>query len=452
MAPKSAKLNLQEGEEKRLFQKISDKPHQFSHYRRLARLLCRRKRPEEAVLILKMALNRLPGEKAGERKELNKHLARVYEDSGDFNRATRLYRKLIREYPEDFVSYERLERIYRKAGREKEMIKILGGVDKENRQRKRALKLLIRLEKDLNELKAARRYLKKFIDEFGPDFSRLKDLGRLYEKSGYLKQALRFYKRASRLKPDDPNIILIIGVCQKKAGLLSKARKTFGRILRLKPGFYGAHIQLAEMDIKEGKLKEAESHLKKLDARWPGNSRVKINRAHILLKRSEPAEALKLAREGLRDTPFYYTDEMSLGHQVLSGGHGRLGNDEDRRYHEIMSRRIKGSSDFFRTTAELIDELIAGGDLELGLKVTEGLLEKFPGNSLASLKKAEIYRMQGREEEALSLAERASRESNPRYLRDKIGGLNLMSEIYEGKGLKDKARRSRQLAEELAAK
>lgn len=450
MVKERVKLNLREGEEKRLFEKISEKPQQISHYRRLARLLCRRKRPDEAVLVLKMALRRLPKEDPREKKEVNKHLARVYEDSGDFARATRLYRKLIREYPEDFVPYERLERIYKQMGREREMIKILKGVTKENRQRERALKRLFSLEKNLHELNAARRYLKTLINEFGPDFSRLKEFGRLYEKSGYLKQAIRFYKRAAKLKPDNADIILIIGICQGKAGMRKRARKTFEEILRFKPGFYGAHIQLTEMDIEEGELKEAELHLRKLDASWPGNSRVKIDRAHILLKQGKPQEAVDLARDGLGASPFYYTDEMSLGHKVLSGSYGQLGNDQERRYHDIMARRIKGSSDFFKTTAGLIDELMAGDELEMALKVIEGLLKKFPGNSLASLKKAEIYRIQGREDEALSLAERAGRESNPRYLRDKIGGLKLMSELYEGKGLKDKARQSRELANQLA--
>lgn len=451
MRKKPSILKLQEGEEKQLFEKISQAPHQISNYRRLARLINRRKRPKEAICVLKMLLKR-PPEGFREEKEIKKQMARIYEDTGDFPQATRLYRALIRQYPRDFVPYERLQRIYKEQGKKREIIKLFKAVKGGNPLRERALKRLVALHKELGEIKSARRYLITLIKRFGPDFSRLKELGRLHEKCGHLRLATQSYKKAQKLRPDHPDITLIIGVCQRKAGYRKKARRTFKEALKIKPGFYGGHIHLAEMDIEEGEFKEAESHLNKLDARWPGNSRVKINRAHILLKQGEAQKALELARETLPATPFYYTDELSLGFTVLAGCFQALGEEEEANFYDLLAARIRGSSDFFRTAIELTDEFISNSQLERAEKVTDFLLKKFPGNSLASLKKAEVCRLKGDWEQAVLLAQRASRESKPRYLNDKIMGLKLMSELYEEKGLHDKARESREFALQLSGK
>jgi len=435
----------------RLWKDISEDPDRISRYRKLARLLDKRHRYSEVIAVLRMALKRIPPEQFQEAKEIKKQIARLHENAGDTQRAIREYHKLIREYPETPVLYERLERIYRRLGRKKEMIKVLRGVEKGNPQRERALKRLVRLESDLGNFKAARHYLRLLIEKFGSDYSRFKDLGRLYEKSGNLKQAIVNYKKALKFKPQNPDLALLIGVSKRKAGLRKKARRRFDDILSYRPGWYGSHINLAEMDIEDGRFSEAEKHLKKIDARFPGNSRVKINRARILLLEGHPEEALSLCREGASSTPFYYTDELSLGHLVLAGACSAIGNPREAGYHNLMAERIKGGGDFFKITIEVVDEMIESGDLEMAGKVADGLLARFPMNSLAYVKKAEIARIRGMIDEAISFAARASRESNPRYLKDKIRGLELMAELHEEKGMEEESRRFLSQAQDLAS-
>ncbi len=171
-----------------------------------------------------------------------------------------------------------------------------------------------------------------------------------------------------------------------------------------------------------------------------------INRADILLKEDRPEEALEICREGAAATAFYYTDELSLGHRVLGDAYAALGNKEEARYHRLMAKKIKGSHDFFATTIEVADEKIASGDLDLAEKIADGLLSRFPMNSLAYIKKAEIARIRGGIDEAISFAERAAREDNPKYLEDKIRGLELLAELYKDKGMADESARYLQQA------
>ncbi len=451
MAKIPAGLNLQPGEELNLWQEISDRPERISRYRKLARLLERRKRHREAVIVLRRALKKVPADRPREALDVEKQIARLYEASGDDRMAIREYRKLIRRHPEENVLYERLERIYSRQGRKPEMVKIYRTVKRGNPQRERALKRLVRLERDLENFMAARSDLKKLLQEFGPDYMHLKDLGRLYEKTGNLKSAIGAYKKALKLKPRNPDLELMIGVSKRKTGQRRQARDAFRKILSHTPGWYGSHIHLAEMDIEDGRLKSAEEHMKAIDRRFPGNSRVAINRARILLKEGKPREALDLARPAAAETPFYYTDELSLGHRVQAEAHSALGEKEEAGYHSLMARRLKGCADYFSTTIEVIEEKIKSKDLDLADRIADGLLERYPVNSLARIKKAEIARLQGEIDRAITLAAEASRESNPRYLKDKIQALRLLAELYEEKGIQDKARECVRRAEELAA-
>ncbi|MEA1928676.1 MAG: tetratricopeptide repeat protein [Candidatus Auribacterota bacterium] len=446
-----ASLNLQPGEEARLWEEISDAPERISRYRKLSRLLAKRNRPREAIIPLRLALKKMTPDKFREIRDIGKRIARLHSDAGDTGLAIRAYRRLIREYPDVAVLYERLEKIYRHAEQGEKMVEILKGVAKDNPKREHLLKRLVRLETRLGKLNEARNDLKLMINEFGSDFRRLKDLGRLYSKTGNIKLAIESYEKAMKFKPENADLALLIGVSLRQVGQRDKARKVFQDTLNFKPGWYGSYINLAEMDIEDGDFASAENHFKKIDSSFPGNSRVMINRADILLKEDRPEEALAICREGAAATAFYYTDELSLGHRVLADAYATLGNKDEARYHRLMAKRIKGSSDFFTTTIEVADEEIAAGDLDLAEKIADGLLSRFPMNSLAYVKKAEIARIRGLVDDAISFAERAAREENPKYLNDKIKGLELLAELYQEKGEPETSKKYSRQARELTA-
>ncbi len=446
-----SQLNLQPGEELRLWKDISEKPDRRSRYRKLARLLRKRKRFREANYVLRMVLKRIPDDQWREKRDTWKKIARNQEDAGLTTQAIRTYRRLIRNHPDHFVPYERLERIYKEQNRLEEMVKVLRRVGPDNPQRERALKHLFRIAKKLEKYRSALKYLKSLIDEFGPDRRYYKEMGRMAEKSGSRLRAIGYYQQALELDPENADLELMIGVCQRKEGKRKSARETFENTLSYRPGWYGSHINLAEMDIEDGNFNEAEKHFKKIDSRFPKNSRVMINRASILIREGELEKALELCREGAAETPFYYTDELSLGHAVLAEIHQKLGEEEEAAYHSLMAEKIGGGGDFFQLTIETIDELIEKGDLDMAERVADGLLEKFPMNSLAQVKKAEIARIRGDIDSAIDFAEKASRESNPRYYRDKLRGLELMSRLLREKGDVQGAEKREAEAEEIAA-
>ncbi len=427
-------LKLQEGEEKRLREKIAARPDDIAAWRRLARLLGQRKRATEALAVLDLALRDLPAD-----RETKMLMARTAEEAREAKRAVALWKELAREFPSDILPYEKLERIFKERGEREKIARLFQSVPEGSPMRLRALKRLVSLHKDNGEPARALRFQAKLVKEGARDFAAVKELARLSERTGRLRAAVRFYREALALEPSNPDVLLAVGVCQRKAGQGAQARATFAELLRVKPGFYGGHIHLAEMAIEEDDLAEAESHLKRLDARWPGNSRVKINRAHILLKQGRPREALAIAREGVSESPFYYTDEVSRGHQVLSLVHAALKEKGEAECHDVLARRIQGSSDSFRASIGALEDAIARKSVRLAERIASELGRKHSGNSLFCLKLAELARLKGEWAAAESYAEKASREPNPRYVRDKVAALRFLEKLYASRGNREKA-------------
>jgi len=427
-------LRLQEGEEKRLRDKIAAKPDEIAAWRRLARILSQRKRPQDALDVLDLASRGIPADR--ETKTLQ---ARTAEEAGKVKRAIALWKELARDCPSDILPFEKLERIYKGRGEREKIARIFQSVPEGSPMRLRALKRLVTLHKENGEPARALRFQAKLAKEGTRDFPAVKELARLSERIGCRRAAVRFYREALALQPGDPDVLLAVGVCQRKAGQPREASATFAELLRVKPGFYGGHIHLAEMAIEEDDFAGAEARLKRLDARWPGNSRVKINQAHILLKRGQPREALSLAREGLSESPFYYTDEVSRGHQVLSLIHAALKEKDDAAYHDLLARKIQGSVDSFRASIAALEEMIEKKKVRLAEKTAAELARKFSGNSLFCLKLAELARLKGEWAAAVSYAEKASRESNPRYVKDKLAALRFLEDLHSARGNREKA-------------
>lgn len=435
---------LRKDEEENIHAQIVEFPGRISNYRRLARRLSARGEIEAALYILNLAARRFPGD-----RELVHQIARSCEADGRTRRAENLYRRLISEDPNRPAPYEWLERLLLKRSRRKEAAALWRSVGPQNPLRKRALKRAAAVYKDDGKLPQARKTLKQLIREFGDDFQKLKDIGRLYEKDGMRAEALKYYERAWRMKPDHADTGLLAGVCCRKAGKRKKARLTFQKILGFAPENYGAQIHLAEMAIEDGEPAEAKRLLDRLESRWPGNSRIKINRARLLLGEKRLPEAEKLCREGLKAAPFYYTDELSLGHSVLAEILEEKGESEESEYFRMVGERCRGGGDFYRILVDLIDELVDEERLAEAEMAAEEMLRQFPGNSLALIKKAEVQRKLGHWKRAVEAAREAAREDNPRYLRDRVSALRLLGELYRQRGRKEEAAEALREAEAI---
>jgi len=417
------------GEEAQLLAKIEDSPEQLSSYRRLGRLQESRGRCREAVETLCAALEQDPKD-----RETKMLLAQVYENSSRLDEAEQVLRGLIRGQPDHFPFYERLGRILKKQGCKLDVTAVLARVRPGNPCREQALKQLVLLHKEAGKIRTALKWVEKLIAEFGEDFSRVKDRARFLDRLGRGEEAVEAYRRARDLDPANSDVILLEGIALKRLERRVEARKVFAELAALAKGFYGGNIQLAEMDIEDGDIESARARLRRLEARWPGNSRVNLNFARISLLEGRPGEALESALSSHRQTPFYYTEELALGFGLIADASGKLGKREDAAVYRLLAREVGRGGDFFQILSSLARKLLKKKKPVPAERVADEMLNRFPDNSLASAWKAEALLARDRHEEARRFAERAAGESDPRYLRDRIHGMRILGEIHRRRG------------------
>jgi tetratricopeptide (TPR) repeat protein len=98
------------------------------------------------------------------------------------------------------------------------------------------------------------------------DFWICYELGRAYQQSGRLDQALLYYQQAQALE-NRPEALNALGAVHFLAGRLDQARAYFDQALSLDPDHAEAHVNLALLDLEQGRLTQAIARLQQvLDA------------------------------------------------------------------------------------------------------------------------------------------------------------------------------------------
>ncbi|MBR0568050.1 PEP-CTERM system TPR-repeat protein PrsT [Azoarcus sp. L1K30] len=186
-----------------------------------------------------------------------KLLAAVYIDTADYPRATDLLENVLRLQPDDPQALYLLGRAYlglkryAKATALLEKAVSLGGADPGLRATLGFSQL------GQNDTVAAIGNLQGAFDKTPDDFSLALALANLHMQHGETKKALDVAQRASEAMPSNPAVQNLLGVVKGATKDLAGARRAYQAALKIDPGFNSARLNLARVDIAEGRLAEA---------------------------------------------------------------------------------------------------------------------------------------------------------------------------------------------------
>jgi putative PEP-CTERM system TPR-repeat lipoprotein len=109
--------------------------------------------------------------------------------------------------------------------------------------------------------------------------------------------ALDTLKQLQRALPDNPIVYNLFGVVHLKKGDDAEARKQFERALALRPDYMAAAMNLAQMDLRDGKPQAAEARYKNVLAQDSDNLLALLALANLArAQKNEPAFLDLLAR------------------------------------------------------------------------------------------------------------------------------------------------------------
>lgn len=186
-----------------------------------------------------------------------KLLAAVYVDTADYPRATDVLENVLRLQPDDpqalFLlgrAYLGLKR-YAKATALLEKAVSFGGADPGLRATLGFSQL------GQNNSAAATGNLQAAFDKSPGDFALALALANLHMRHGDMKKSLDVAQRANTALPSNPAVLNLLGVVKGAAKDLAGARRAYQEALKIAPGFNSARLNLARIDIAEGRLAEA---------------------------------------------------------------------------------------------------------------------------------------------------------------------------------------------------
>lgn len=226
---------------------------------------------------------------------------------------------------------------------------------------------------------------------------------RLYLESQGLKDGIVYFDQVSEKYPGNPDYLLILAELYELNGQDEQADNTYKKILTTHPGNGHAHLHFFEKNEAEGNLDQALYHLAKVveDPNVLADRKVKI--IFGIFEQSDGNEMLfkKLDTMSLELVKVHPYDAMVY---VLAAD-----------FHLRKNEQEKARDDFYKCLSidpslHLIWEQLLKldndlNDLDAGNQHAGQAIELFPTNPKLYYYQAEIYRKQGKYQQAIGLLE-----------------------------------------------
>jgi tetratricopeptide (TPR) repeat protein len=433
--------DLDTEEKKRLYKIIEERPRRLSHYKEIARLMRADGQYGSALEILEKALKAAPSD-----VHIRHHIGRTYYEAGQHDKALRQYRGIIKDHPEEYVAYEKLEKICRETGRFEEAIKAYRRIGRDNKLKERSYQRIhYFLVETLQDFERGAKNLLEAIKEFGPNYRRCKDLGRIFAKRGEWKKAAKYYKMALEFKKDDVSLMGLLGWALVESGHLDEAERYFKQIA----GTFQGMLSLAELYLKMGELDKSAAQLDRAHRSYPGNSRIRVDYADLVLKRGEVEKARSICEKALESIPSYFAFERAHAHGVLEEACRKMGQKKQAASHGEIAAAIRKSGDTYSALVGLAERKIAARVLDEAEELLGRLLKLYPGNTRALVDRCEIELIRRQPRRAVQFGEEGLRGANPKYREERLKGHRLLTRAYSLLRDERNSRRHRNLAEVL---
>ena len=442
------KLTIETPEKKRLYEEIAGRPTLISPYRKLAQLMLDGRDDDGAVKVMKLAAANHPDDRS-----VLEELGRTYITAGKTGTAEKFLKEMIKRWPESHAAYNILVKMYGDTGRTGKAIELLEAVPAKSPFKELSYEKLYTILFALEDHERGVENLEKAIKRYGKTFRRSKDLGKLLSKCGRKKEAIKCYKEALNIGHADRELVfdtmMLIGLAYLDMGDEKNAEAAFREILEIKRDSYPGLINLAELKLMQGELDEAEKLLKKIRKMDPYESRSKVGMAELYVKRGEHEKAIDIGLRGLKETPFYYANEILRASGILAAAYGGVEDRENKKLFSRMNGEIGKAGDPFAAVMSMVDGDLKKGDRKTALKLLDILLSIYMGNSLILVKTAGVLFDGGEYSKAAAKCREAIKEKEPKFLKDRIAAHTLLAKIYGKQKKPKKAKKERETAKEL---
>ena len=178
------------------------------------------------------------------------------------------------------------------------------------------------------------------------------ELGRLYQANSYLRQAEACWRILRTEQPREARWCYYLADLRRSAGDYTEMAALLAETVRLAPNYAPAWLQLADYQLKTGRIDDAGRDYQRRLALLPGDSYGRLGLVRIALLQGRRDEARTLLEQLVRDAPEFstahnlYAEMLSEDGDRARAGLQRLLGRETTRFRQAADPWLDGLQDW----------------------------------------------------------------------------------------------------------
>ncbi len=230
-----------------------------------------------------------------------------HHQKGEIQKAEELYRRILRNEPDNADVLHLLGILLAQRGKFSEAQKLIAKAIELQPNSPSFHNSMGNTLKNLGKLDKAIDYYQKALDLQSNYAVAHNNLGNVLLQQGKLKQASKHYRQAIQIQPNYADAHYNLAIILLKQNNVAEAMKHLDKTLQLQPDHTETHNQKAQLLHQQGDLDKAIYHYKECLKLDPCNAAVFHNLGAIFLEQGEPAAALKYFLRLLQIAPDFDT-------------------------------------------------------------------------------------------------------------------------------------------------
>lgn len=453
-------IDRTEEQEQVLLKAAQDNPGEASTHSMLAAMYYNRKDFPKAIQQTNEIIRIAPD-------EANHYfaLASLYIAQNDLEKAEQVLRNSISRKPDDPKRHMQLAKLLVKQNKSDQAISHLESVIEQYPELSELSFSLVQLHAANNENDKAEKILNDLIEEYGIKPAGLQARSRLavlYLAKQQEEEAIKLLDQVLEENPKDSVALQLKGRIALKNKQGDEAISLFRQVLQDQPENVELHSLLASGFLLVNKMNLARDHLEKAVAYAPGNTKLRLQLATLLVRdkdfkgamehinavlKNSPNDLLALQAKtsllsimGDREGVHTILQEIQDTHPEESAGvQFRLGHLylSEKKYDKAIiefNKALEKHPDSPRALAGLVDALIANGQSEKAIDKIQHTISQNPNNVIAHAILGQVYLGLKKYSEAISNFEKAL-ELRPEYRH----AMSSLMAAYEVQNQRDEA-------------
>lgn len=284
------------------------------------------------------------------------NFAQSYVEKSNFEKASNIYKKILKKYPNNFDANFNLGTILAKKNKLEESVELLEKAASINPNLEKIFNNLGLIYLNLGNIEKALEKTNKAI-YLNPNSSiAYNHLGLIYSNLGNFNEAIESYSKSLKFNPNNIQVNYNLGNLFKRINDVKNSEKYFHKTLELNQKHLPAYNNLLELYDISNQNEKFKELLKKGEINFENNSTIDLFRAKLFYKLKKFKEVVKILKNINFGVDENFKENSRL--ELIAKSHDQLGNFKESYYFFVKNNNLSKKIDKNNANKEIFIEII----------------------------------------------------------------------------------------------